>query len=133
MIEAFPEVAREPALFRRRSPVLDRGFLQREQTIDVYHVRAEGVARLLSASDGVEDRAVFGAHAVGANVCVMSPSYLCSHRCVPFLLLTSFDTDRRQRFTHDRRRDRSRHMTSMAGWKNEAHGNKEQAHRKKNR
>ena len=32
----------------------------------------------------------------------MPPSYVCSHRCVPFRLLTSFDTDRRQKFTHDR-------------------------------
>ena len=49
-----------------------------------------------------EHRAMFGAHAVGPNVCVMPPSYVCLHRCVPFILLKSFDTDRRQQFTHDR-------------------------------
>ena len=49
-----------------------------------------------------------GAHAVGANVCVRPPSYLCSHRGVPFLLLKSFDTDLRQKVTHDRIERRTR-------------------------
>jgi hypothetical protein len=68
--------AREPALFRRRSPVFDRPFLQCEQTIDVCHVRAEDFARFLAARRRVDEHAVLGAHAVGANVCVMPPEHV---------------------------------------------------------
>jgi hypothetical protein len=96
--EAIDDAFRNARLKASRSSVSQ----PREQTIDVCHVRAEGVARLWSASDGVEDREVFGAHAVGANVGVLPPPYLFSHRCVPRFLLKSFDTDRRQKFTHDR-------------------------------
>jgi hypothetical protein len=59
---------------RRKKSVLDRSFLKREQTIDLCGVVSERGPRLLSAGDGVEERAVPGAHALGPNVCVVTPS-----------------------------------------------------------
>src|SRR5882672_9180412 len=77
-----------PCSVAARRSVFDRPFLKCEQTIDVCHLRAERVARLLSARRRVEERAVLGAHAVGANVCVMPPLNVFPHGCVSVSFLS---------------------------------------------
>ena len=97
--------ARQNGLLCSGAPALDRSCQKGEQTIDLRDGGSERGARLLSAAGGVEDRAVLGAHAVGAkrvrrdavvfvraSICVLSSFLKFFGRRSPWKVLQPVDT-----------------------------------------